>query len=85
MYKSTSITELRENLSETIDSLERYQALLVVRHSKRAAYLVSIEFFEGLLEQIEDLVDTIDMEKAIHDYRQGEAINAEDVFDKLGL
>lgn len=85
MYKTTSVTDLRHNLSETIDSLGKDEALLVVRHSKSAAYLVSPEFFEGLLERLEDLADIRDMEAAVHDYHQGEAIDGEEVFDRLGL
>jgi PHD/YefM family antitoxin component YafN of YafNO toxin-antitoxin module len=85
MYKTTSVTDLRHNLSDAIDSLGKDEALLVVRHSKSAAYLVSPEIFEGLLERLEDLVDIRDMEATVHDYHQGEAIDGEEVFDRLGL
>ena len=85
MFKTASITELRENLAETIDILEKDSAVLVVRHSKPAAYLVSPEFFEGLIEQLEDLIDLREMDAALAYYRQGKAISAEEVFDRLGL
>jgi prevent-host-death family protein len=85
MFKTASVTELRDNLAETIDSLERDNAVMVVRHSKPAAYLVSPEFFESLVEQIEDLIDLQDMQAAIRDYRQGKSVDGEETLMKLGL
>ena len=85
MFKTASVTELRDNLAETIDSLDRDNAVMVVRHSKPAAYLVSPEFFESLVEQIEDLIDLQDMQTAIQDYRQGKAVDGEETLQGLGL
>ena len=85
MFKTASITDLRDKLAETIDTLEKETAVLVVRHSKPAAYLVAPDFFESLIEQIEDLVDMRDMEAAMADYHAGKAVDAEEVFDRLGL
>ena len=85
MFKTASITELRENLAETIDILEKDAAVLVVRHSKPAAYLVAPEFFESLIEQLEDLIDLRDMDAALADYHQGKAVSAEEVFERLDL
>lgn len=85
MNKTTSITELRDNLAGTIDSLDRFNTVMVLRNSKTAAYLVSPEYFENLLEQIEDLMDISDMQLAIEDYQNGNAVDAEEVFDRLGL
>lgn len=55
MIRTTSVTELRDRLAETIDTLSANNAVMVVRHSKPAAYLVSPEFFESLMEQLEQL------------------------------
>ncbi len=85
IIKTASITELRGKLAETIDSLAEEDAVMVVRHSKPAAYLVSPEFFETLVEVIEDLEDIQDMAAAIRDYRQGKAVDAEEVLGRLGL
>ena len=85
MFKTASVTELRDNLAETIDSLDRENAVMVVRHSKPAAYLVSPEFFESLVEQIEDLIDLQDMQAAIQGYRQGKAVDGEETLRGLGL
>jgi prevent-host-death family protein len=85
MIRTTSITELRDNLSETIDALAQDQAVMVVRRSKPAAYLVSPAMFEQLLERLEDLEDQLDMEAALADYRNGKAVEAEAAFARLGI
>jgi PHD/YefM family antitoxin component YafN of YafNO toxin-antitoxin module len=85
MFKTASVTVLRDNLAETIDSLEKDEAIMVLRYSKPAAYLISPELFESLLEQIEDLIDLRDMESALEDYRQGKSIDAEEALGRLGL
>ncbi len=85
MIHTTSVTELRDRLSETIDSLTAEHAVMVVRHSKPAAYLVSPKMFEKLLERIEDLEDQAEMKAAINDFHKGKAVDAEDMFRRLGL
>jgi PHD/YefM family antitoxin component YafN of YafNO toxin-antitoxin module len=85
MIRIASVTELRDRLAETIDALATESAVMIVRHSKAAAYLVSPVLFEKLLERIEDLEDQTDMQTALTDYREGKVIDAEDVFGRLGL
>jgi len=85
MIKTASVTELREKLAETIDSLDAENAVMVVRHSKPAAYLVSPRLFYELVERLEDLEDLQDMARALDDYRKGSAVEAEEVFGRLGL
>jgi len=85
MIKTASVTELREKLAETIDSLDAENAVMVVRHSKPAAYLVSPRLFDELIERLEDLEDLQDMTAALVDYRKGVAVEAEEVFGRLGL
>ncbi len=85
MIRTTSVTELRDKLAETIDALTEDNAIMVVRHSKPAAYLISPALYEKLLERIEDLEDQADMQTALADYRAGKAIDAEDAFNRLGL
>jgi hypothetical protein len=41
--------------------------------------------FESLLERIETLEDQCDMQAAVLDYQAGKAVEAEDVFERLGL
>ncbi len=85
MIRTTSVTELRDKLAETIDALTEDNAIMVVRHSKPAAYLISPALYEKLLERIEDLEDQADMQTALADYHAGKAIDAEDAFNRLGL
>jgi prevent-host-death family protein len=85
IIRTASITELRDNLAETIDSLEEEKTVMVVRHSKPAAFLISPEFFEELDQLLEDLEDLKDTAIALEDYRQGKYVEAEEVFGRLGL
>lgn len=85
MIKTASVTELRDKLAETIASLDAENAVMVVRHSKPAAYLVSPRLFEELIERLEDLEDLQDMSVALADYHRGAGVEAEDVFGRLGL
>ena len=85
MLKTTSITELRDNLAGTIDSLQNLHMIMVLRNSRTAAYLVEPEYFENLLEQVEDLLDIAEMQLAIEDFHKGDAVDAEEVFERLGL
>lgn len=50
-----------------------------------SAYLVSPELFESLMQLAEDIEDRQDMLAALQDYLEGEAIEAEEVFERLGL
>ncbi len=85
MIRTTSVTELRDQLAQMIDALGDENAVRVVRHSKIAAYLISPALFENLLERIETLEDQVDMHSAIADYQAGKAVEAEDVFKRLGI
>jgi len=55
MIHTTSVTELRDRLAETIDKLNDDNAVMVVRHSRPAAYLLSPELYESMLARIERL------------------------------
>lgn len=71
---TTFVTELRDRLAETLDALQTENAVMILRNSKPAAYLLSTKFFESLIEQVEDLVDYFDMRAAIEDYHQGKVV-----------
>lgn len=85
MIRITSVSELRARLSEIMDALNAENAVMVVRYSKPAAYLISPAMFERLLERIEDLEDQTDMVAALADYRAGQAVGVEDLFVRVGL
>ena len=82
---TTSISDLRDNLAAWLDSLDESGAVIVLRHSKPAAYLVSPALFEALVERLEDLEDLEDMTVAVDDYRQGQGLPAEEALQRLGL
>lgn len=70
MFQTTSVTRLRNNLAEFINSLAEAGAVRVVRQSEAAAYLVSPELFESLLRRVEDQEDVRDVRAAREDYRR---------------
>ena len=83
--RTTSITELRDHLAVFLDSLEQNGPVMILRHSKPAAYLVPPAFFDALLESLEDAEDARELALAAQDLRQGLAVPAEEVFSRLGL
>lgn len=85
MIRTASVTDLRDKLADTLDVLDKENAVMVVRHSKPAAYLVSPRLFEALMVHVEDLEDIREMQLALEDYQQGQAVEAEEVFQRLGL
>ncbi|MBI4770344.1 MAG: type II toxin-antitoxin system Phd/YefM family antitoxin, partial [Chloroflexi bacterium] len=58
--RTASTTELRDNLASLLDSLEQSGSVMILRHSKPAAYLVLPALFEALLEKLEDAEDMLD-------------------------
>ena len=71
MIRTASVTKLRDHLAETIDALDREGVIMVVRHSKPAAYLVSPALFARLWECLENW-------KGRADYERGQAVDGEE-------
>ena len=86
MFKTTTVTELRSDLSALIKGLDD-GPLVVLSHSRPAAVLVDPEMFDTLIEKCELLEDLIDGRRALSDYLEDRsiAVDAEDVFEHLGL
>ncbi|MCW5878754.1 MAG: type II toxin-antitoxin system Phd/YefM family antitoxin [Anaerolineales bacterium] len=84
--KETSITQLRENLAKYLDET-RQGPVRIMKHSETAAYLVSAAEFEALVEKLEDLLDIVEVNQALKDFAENPdlAVDAEDVYSKLGL
>ena len=84
MLETTTITELRTNLSEYVHNLND-EPLLVLSRSRPAAYLVKPELFEALVERIEQLEDIIDGRMAISEYLKNPdvAVDADEILTKL--
>jgi|GEM_PF-1737226 len=84
MYRTTTVSELRADLSSLLASLKE-GPLLVLSHSKPKAVLVEPEVFENLLDRIELLEDIMDGRRAMIDYQNDPdiAIDAEELFKRL--
>lgn len=85
MFRTTTVTELRADLSSIIANLED-GPLLVLSHSKPKAMLIEPELFDNLLERVELLEDLLDGRQALEEYIQNPdiALNAEEVFKRIG-
>jgi PHD/YefM family antitoxin component YafN of YafNO toxin-antitoxin module len=85
MFRTTTVTELRADLSSIIANLED-GPLLVLSHSKPKAMLIEPELFDNLLERVELLEDLLDGRQALAEYIQNPdiALNAEEIFKRIG-
>ena len=85
MFRTTTVTELRADLSSLLASLKD-GPLLVLSHSKPKAMLIEPELFDSLLERLELLEDLLDGRQAVSEYIEDPsvALDAEDVFERMG-
>jgi len=85
MFRTTTVTELRSDLSSIIANLED-GPLLVLSHSKPKAMLIEPELFDNLIERVELLEDLLDGRQAITEYIQNPdiALDAGEVFERIG-
>jgi PHD/YefM family antitoxin component YafN of YafNO toxin-antitoxin module len=85
MYRTTTVTELRADLSSIIATLED-GPLLVLSHSKPKAMLIEPELFDNLIERVALLEDLLDGRQAIAEYIENPniALDAEEVFERIG-
>ena len=85
MLKTTTVTELRSELSSYINELSEGPVMIMSR-SRPAAVLVEPEMFDTLLKECELLEDILDGRRAITEYLgdHKSAVEAEEVFERLG-
>ncbi len=85
MLKTTTVSELRSDLSELIKNLDE-GPLLVLSRSRPAAVMVEPEMFEAIIDKCELLEDLVDGRRAIAEYIEDNsiAVDAEEVFERLG-
>ena len=85
MFRTTTVTELRLDLSSHLASLED-GPLLVLSHSKPKAMMIEPELFDNLLERVELLEDLLDGRQVIAEYIENPniALDAEEVFERIG-
>ena len=85
MIKTTTITELRSELSSYINELNEGPVMIMSR-SRPAAVLVEPEMFNIIMKECELLEDILDGRRAVADYIEDDksALDAEEVFKRLG-
>ena len=85
MLKTTTVTELRSELSSYISELSEGPVMIMSR-SRPAAVLVEPEMFDTLLKECELLEDILDGRRVITEYLgdRKSAVEAEEVFERLG-
>jgi prevent-host-death family protein len=85
MLKTTTVTELRSDLSAYIAKLSD-GPITIMSRSRPAAVLVDPEMFDTLLKECELLEDILDGRAAVADYLKDRdsAVDAEEVFKSLG-
>jgi PHD/YefM family antitoxin component YafN of YafNO toxin-antitoxin module len=86
MITTTSVSKLRENLSQVVAEIEQTTALAILRHGDTKAYLVAPVLFESFIQLAEYLQDVQEGEDGIREFQQGEVFEAvEEVFDDMNL
>ncbi len=85
MIKTTTITELRSELSSYINQLSD-GPVMVMSRSRPAAVLVDPETFDTLMKECELLEDILDGRQAITEYNTDHTVvvEAEEIFERLG-
>ncbi len=85
MPKTTTVSELRADLSQLIKNLDD-GPLLVLSRSRPAAVMVEPEMFDAIIAKCELLEDLVDGRRAIAEYIEDKsiALDAEEVFERLG-
>lgn len=86
MIRTTTVTELRADLSSQIDNLSD-GPLQVISRSKPVAMILDPDLFENIIERIELIEDILDGRQAVVDYLEDSniAVDSEEVFERLGL
>jgi len=85
MFKTTTVTELRTEISSYISKLSDGPVMIMSR-SRPAAVLVDPEMFDTLLKECELLEDILDSRASVAEYLKDSksAVDAEEVFKRLG-
>lgn len=85
MFRTTTVTELRSDLTGHLSQLED-GPIVVLSRSRPSAVLVEPHVFVGLLDRIELLEDLVDGHRAIADFleKPNTLVDAEEVFTRLG-
>ncbi|MDP2966318.1 MAG: type II toxin-antitoxin system Phd/YefM family antitoxin [Pelolinea sp.] len=84
--KTASVTDLRDNLSGVFERLEDEKTLMIMKHSKPAAYLITPEAMDDILTTLEDYEDLRDTVERMNDIEKIDQTNSIDnVRSRIGL
>lgn len=85
MVKTTSVTELRDDLARVLKQAGE-GPVIVMSRSKPAAVLIDPETYEALVQNAETLADIVKGRLALAKYLENPkaAVDAEEVFAQLG-
>lgn len=86
IMKTASVTDLRDNLSGVFERLEDEKTLMIMKHSKPAAYLITPEAMDDILTTLEDYEDLRDTVERMNDIEKIDQTNSIDnVRSRIGL
>ena len=83
-----TITEARNNFMKLPDRAAKHEVLAVTRKNKEVMAVMSWELYEGLLETLEILSDSVLMKKlkkGLEDVKAGRTHSLPEVYERLGL
>ena len=75
----------RHDLAELVAFLGSDDVVALTERQETTAYVISPRLFKVMMESVETLEDIVDMRLALADYEQGEFVEAEEAFARLGL
>ena len=86
VMKTASVTDLRDNLSGVFERLEDEKTLMIMKHSKPAAYLITPGAMDDILTSLEDYEDLCDTVERMNDIEKIDQTNSIDnVRSRIGL
>ncbi|MCP4683456.1 MAG: type II toxin-antitoxin system Phd/YefM family antitoxin [Desulfobacterales bacterium] len=83
-----SITEARNQFMKLPDRAGKHEVFAVTRKNEEVMAVMSWELYEGLLETLEILSDSVLMErlkKGIEDVKTGRTHSLQEAYERLGL
>ena len=83
-----TITEARNKFMKLPDRTAKHEVLAVTRKNKEVMAVMSWELYEGLLETLEVLSDSVlmkQLKKGIKDVKAGKTHSLQEAYERLGL
>ncbi len=83
-----TITEARNKFMKLPDRTAKHEVLAVTRKNKEVMAVMSWELYEGLLETLEILSDSVlmkQLKKGIKDVKAGKTHSLQEAYERLGL